>query len=90
MNVNLTPQLESLVHAKVRGGRYNSASEVVREALRLMQQRDELLELRKQEIAKQIAEGYESLSRGEGVPVDAAFRELDRRQDETRRRSKRK
>lgn len=90
MNVNLTPQLESLVHAKVRGGCYNSASEVVREALRLMQQRDELLELRKQEIAKQIAEGYESLSRGEGVPADAAFRELDRRHDETRRRSKRK
>lgn len=41
MNVNLTPALERLVHGKVKTGRYNSANEVVREALRLMEQRDE-------------------------------------------------
>lgn len=79
MNVHLTPQLESLVQGKVREGGYNSASEVVREALRLMQERDQLLELRKREIAKQIAEGYESLTKDEGIPAEAAFRELDRR-----------
>jgi hypothetical protein len=31
MNVHLTPELEQLVQAKVQSGRYNSASEVVRE-----------------------------------------------------------
>ena len=36
MNINLTPQLEQLVRSKVTTGLYNSASEVVREALRLM------------------------------------------------------
>ncbi|HEX6508170.1 MAG TPA: type II toxin-antitoxin system ParD family antitoxin [Chloroflexota bacterium] len=36
INVSLTPQLEELVREKVSSGRYNSASEVVREALRLM------------------------------------------------------
>lgn len=36
LNVSLTPQLEELVRQKVTSGRYNSASEVVREALRLM------------------------------------------------------
>jgi antitoxin ParD1/3/4 len=36
INVSLTPQLEELVRQKVSSGRYNSASEVVREALRLM------------------------------------------------------
>src|ERR1700676_884529 len=36
LNVSLTPQLEDLVRQKVSSGRYNSASEVVREALRLM------------------------------------------------------
>ena len=36
MNVNLTPQLEDLVRSKVSSGLYTSASEVVREALRLM------------------------------------------------------
>jgi len=36
INVSLTPQLEELVRQKVSSGRYNSASEVIREALRLM------------------------------------------------------
>ena len=38
LNINLTPQLEKLVRQKVESGRYNSASEVVREALRLMEE----------------------------------------------------
>ena len=37
MNVNLSPQLEAMVKAKVASGLYTSASEVVREALRLME-----------------------------------------------------
>ena len=42
MNVHLTPELEQLVQNKIQTGRYNSASEVVREALRLLEQKDEL------------------------------------------------
>ena len=41
MNIHLTPELEQMVQRKVKTGRYNSASEVVREALRMMEQRDE-------------------------------------------------
>ncbi len=37
LNVNLTPELEALVRDKVASGRYSSASEVVRDALRLME-----------------------------------------------------
>ena len=37
MNVSLTPELEKFVAAKVESGRYTSASEVVREALRLLE-----------------------------------------------------
>jgi antitoxin ParD1/3/4 len=40
MNVSLTPELEEFVSAKVESGRYNSASEVVREALRLLEEFD--------------------------------------------------
>lgn len=38
MNVSLTPELGSFVADKVESGRYNSASEVVREALRLLEE----------------------------------------------------
>ncbi len=40
MNVSLTPTLEELVQRKVATGLYNSASEVIREALRLLEERD--------------------------------------------------
>jgi len=40
MNVSLTPELENFVNAKVKSGRYNSASEVVREALRLLEEHE--------------------------------------------------
>jgi antitoxin ParD1/3/4 len=41
MNVSLTRELEDLVNEKVRSGFYQTASEVVREALRLLKQRDD-------------------------------------------------
>jgi len=41
MNVSLTPDLERFVREKVESGLYNSASEVVREALRLLVARDD-------------------------------------------------
>jgi len=37
MNISLTEELANFVKAKVSGGRYASSSEVVREALRLME-----------------------------------------------------
>ena len=60
LNINLTPQLEKLVRQKVSSGRYNSASEVVREALRLMETQDELRSLRLEQLRRDIREGLES------------------------------
>ena len=77
MNVHLTPELEQLVQSKVKSGRYNSASEVVREALRLLEQRDEVFALRKHEIGKQIEEGWQSAKRGESVDGDDVFDRID-------------
>jgi len=42
MNVSLTPELETFVTAKVQSGRYTSASEVIREALRLLEEHERL------------------------------------------------
>ena len=67
MNVHLTPELEQLVQKKVRTGRYNSASEVVREALRLLEEYDGVRTTQLRELRKRIDPGLSSLDRGEGV-----------------------
>ena len=54
MNISLTPQLEKLVQDRVRSGRYTSASEVIREALRLMDERDRLLEAKLEHLRQDV------------------------------------
>ena len=78
MNVHLTTDLEQFVQLKVKSGRYNSASEVLRDALHLLSERDNVMELRKQELRKKIAQGLESLGRGESVDGDEFFAQLER------------
>lgn len=60
-NVNLTPQLEELVRSKVASGMYTSASEVVREALRPMDEEEKLraakLEQLREEVRQRLASG---------------------------------
>ncbi|MEO6393732.1 MAG: type II toxin-antitoxin system ParD family antitoxin [Pyrinomonadaceae bacterium] len=70
MNVNLTPELDQLVNDKVKSGLYNSASEVVREALRLMQEKDEYRRIRLSDLRREIDIGIEQSRRGESSPVD--------------------
>ena len=69
LNINLTPQLEELVRQKVTSGRYNSASEVVREALRLMEAQDELRALKLEQLRRDIQRGFDS---GSPLPWDVA------------------
>lgn len=76
MNVSLTPELEELIQPRVRSGRYTSASEVVREALRLLDDRDELRALRIDELRARVAAGLDSLDRGTGVDGDLVFDEI--------------
>lgn len=65
MNVSLTPELEKLVNDKVKSGRYNSASEVVRESLRLLQDHDELKRIRLDELRREILLGVEQIRNGQ-------------------------
>ena len=62
MNVSLTPRLEAMIREKVESGMYNNASEVVREALRLLEQRD-----RERRLREELAIGVEQIERGETV-----------------------
>jgi len=85
MNVSLTPELEKFVGAKVESGRYNSASEVVREALRLLEQhelaRAAQLAAFNQELGRRLA----SLERGERVDPAEARSRLQRKSEERRK-----
>jgi antitoxin ParD1/3/4 len=60
MNVSLTPELESFARSLVQSGRYNSASEVMRESLRLLQHREAKIRT----LRDLIQEGAESGSAG--------------------------
>lgn len=67
MNISLTPHLEDLVKGKVESGFYSSASEVMREALRLLEERDQLRELRLEELRREIRKGIDS---GAATPLE--------------------
>ena len=67
MNISLTPQLEEMIRQKVDSGLYNSASEVVREALRLMDERDRMRATKLDQLRQEIQEG---LSSGPGTAWD--------------------
>lgn len=82
MNVNLTPQLEELVRAKVASGLYTSASEVVREALRLMDEQDRLRAARLEQLRDDIHQGLNS------GPSNAWSAEEVKRDGRTRRTRK--
>jgi len=80
MNISLTPELERRVDERVQTGLYTSASELVREALRLFFQFDEVRRHEVEELNARIAKGLAQLDRGEGISAEEARREsLERR-----------
>ena len=88
MNVSLTPELEKMVEEKVKSGRYQSASEVIREGLRLLDDQDRLKALHLDEVRKKIRVGLEQLDRGEGIPGEQVFAAMKQRSAAMRRKSK--
>jgi len=70
MNINLTPQLEDMVRQKVSSGLYTSASEVVREALRLMDEKDRLRAVKLDQLRQDIREGLDSGTATSWSPQD--------------------
>jgi antitoxin ParD1/3/4 len=85
MNVSLTPELEKLVSAKVKSGRYNSASEVVREALRLLEEHDSARAAQLAEFNKQLGRRLAALNRGEGVESAVARARLQQKSERRRK-----
>lgn len=75
MHVSLTPELDQYVHDKVASGRYNSASEVVREALRTLQEYDAVKREQLEAVRQKIQAGLDSLERGDAVLADSELME---------------
>lgn len=88
MNVHLGTELDQFIAGLLKTGLYQSQSEVVREALRLLKDREELKQLRLEELRQQIAIGAKQADRGEFVDGPRAFSEI-RRRGAQRRQAKR-
>ena len=69
MNISLPPELENLVNEKVKSGLYNSAGEVIRESLRLLQEQDMLRQIRRDELRREIMLGVEQIRNEEFVEL---------------------
>ncbi len=69
MHVSLTPKLERLVRERVESGLYNNASEVVREALRLLVEQDEVRRLKLARLRHALEAGEADLAAGRLVSI---------------------
>lgn len=68
MNLSLPPDLEQFVHQKVESGKYPTANDVIREGLRLLQERDESYQKKLEDLRKEIAVGIEQADQGKVAP----------------------
>jgi antitoxin ParD1/3/4 len=85
MNVSLTPELDRFVAGKVESGRYNSASEVVREALRLLEEHDRARNAQLAVFNHEVGARLASLDRGEYVAPAVAQQRLEQKSRERRK-----
>lgn len=67
MNVSLTPHFEQFIQTLVGSGKYHTASEVIRDALRLLQEREDLA-MEKREALKALIE--DGMNSGDAKPLD--------------------
>ena len=70
MDVALTPELERLINSRIESGGYPSATEVIGEALRLLEERDRERDAQFDRLKQEVRIGIEQIERGEVVPLD--------------------
>jgi len=85
MNVSLTPELENFVHDKVTSGRYTSASEVVREALRLLEDHDHARAAQLEEFRAEVDRRLASLDAGKAIDGETVFAQIREKSKQKRK-----
>ena len=77
MQINISPEMEQIINARVESGMYPTAGEVVRDALRLLADHDAAYLKRMQTLRKNIEVGWEQSERGEVFTAEEVEAELD-------------
>jgi antitoxin ParD1/3/4 len=82
LNVSVPPQLQKFVDTRVKSGSYRSASEVVCEALQLLEEREREKQFSLAQVKAKIASGLAQARRGELLDGDLVFDEIERQLDQ--------
>jgi antitoxin ParD1/3/4 len=76
MNVSLSAELENFVNDRVKSGSFKTPSDVINEALRVLQQREALIAESVDRLRKQVQTGIDQLNRGEWIDGEEAMEQL--------------
>jgi len=87
MNVNLGPVFDDFVADLLKSGFYQSQSEILREGLRLLKEREDLKQMRLAALRQEIDVGVAEADRGELLDATGVFAEI-RDKSASRRRAK--
>jgi antitoxin ParD1/3/4 len=68
-NVNLTEHLDQFIETGITSGRFSNASEVVREGLRLLEQREQEDRAKLEWLRAAAKEGFDAIDRGDYVTL---------------------
>jgi antitoxin ParD1/3/4 len=89
VNISITPELDAFLKSRVQSGRYQTTSEVVREALRLLERQENEREEARRQLKAKLERGAAQAGRGELLDGDKVFDEL-REMIKERKRAKQK
>lgn len=76
LNITLPPELQEFIDSRLSSGRYQTAGEVIREGLRLLEERERASEAAYDELKAKVRRGIEESDRGELVDGDSVFEEI--------------
>jgi antitoxin ParD1/3/4 len=85
MNVHLGSAFDEFVADLLKSGYYQTQSEILREGLRLLKEREEMKQLRLAELRKEIVVGIEQADRGQFVDGPEAFAKIRQRSGSRKR-----